>query len=442
MNPCFSQDLPKLIDPEGKFDPEDYSFVIKEYIFGVEGFEHNPSISLTPGSLVKLVTAVETVKKGVKPFRTYVSRIFLSNSKGNNYSAIRVKGTGDPTFGSPRFRRQHDLDLIIDSIKVWRAGSDTIFVEDRLISNSPVPGDWKYADLGNYYAAGLWSLNFNDNRFKVTFEQREEPGTKTKIISTEPEPLHFSLVNNVFAGPEGSGDNAYIHGAPYTTRMFINGTIPPGQGTFTIKGADPYPPMQLSLALQEKVRQNGLKNVVCLGDPPLGRPISLTNSRADHFNREIIMTSPGVDEMIGYMLRKSDNLLAERFFDDQSSFPDEYGFKVVDGSGLSRSNRLNSKGMVDYLRLLDTNVRNKLLDLLPGSGEGTLSNRFKGGKLVGRVVAKTGSMSGVRCLAGYIVDEGKPTHVFCYMINTESTADAIELQKRMDNYLESLDLVH
>ena len=51
-------------------------------------------------------------------------------------------------------------------------------------------------------------------------------------------------------------------------------------------------------------------------------------------------------------------------------------------------------------------------------------------------------MSGVRCLAGFIVDDGKPTHVFCYMVNTESTAEAIELQKRMDNYLESLDLVH
>ena len=57
--------------------------------------------------------------------------------------------------------------------------------------------------------------------------------------------------------------------------------------------------------------------------------------------------------------------------------------------------------------------------LLPSAGEtGTLKSFLKSSPLHGKIVAKTGSLNGVQCYAGYAIDAiGVPTHVVVIMVN-------------------------
>ena len=437
---AFSQSVTKSIDPKGDFDPAQYGIMVLKLRNDSLIVDHNSSKSFIPASLVKLVTATGVLRRDLNT-ETIIKAKTCTGNKKHQYRIFQISGTGDPTFCSPRFGRKRDLARIVDSLVSWKAGQDSIFIENEALMSSPVPGDWKYADLGNYYAAGLWTLNYQDNRFKVVFRQQSSPGMKCRIERTIPENLPFRLKNNVLAGHPGSGDNAYIFGGPYSTRLYINGTIPPGNETFTIKGAHPEPPEQIARDLRDLLKKRKLNSPVVVGTNKAKKWIWL-GQETPYWTRNLTLRGPSTQKMLGLMLKKSDNLLAEYLYHKGNSKPKGEGIKVVDGSGLSKENRLNPKWVVRLLSDLLDSEKRELCESLPVGGEsGTLSKRFKDTKLESRVYAKTGSMSGVQCLAGYIVENEMPTYAFCYMINTEKNIDAQVLQNRMDKYLESLDLV-
>jgi D-alanyl-D-alanine carboxypeptidase/D-alanyl-D-alanine-endopeptidase (penicillin-binding protein 4) len=78
--------------------------------------------------------------------------------------------------------------------------------------------------------------------------------------------------------------------------------------------------------------------------------------------------------------------------------------KIVDGSGLSNYNMITSRILLNVLRYAHSkpDIYALLTESLPHSGvDGTLKNRMTSKSTRGRIVAKTGSMTGVSTLAGY-----------------------------------------
>ena len=83
---------------------------------------------------------------------------------------------------------------------------------------------------------------------------------------------------------------------------------------------------------------------------------------------------------------------------------DPHGYHQADGSGLSRKNLATPKSLVEILRVMDeTPGTEDYLNTLPVAGKrGTLHHRFHQTPAYGIVVAKTGTISGVRSLSGYL----------------------------------------
>jgi serine-type D-Ala-D-Ala carboxypeptidase/endopeptidase (penicillin-binding protein 4) len=83
---------------------------------------------------------------------------------------------------------------------------------------------------------------------------------------------------------------------------------------------------------------------------------------------------------------------------------DPTGFRQVDGSGLSRSNRVKPRTLVSILQTMQTTDTTGLFyDSLSVAGvSGTLRNRFHNTPVEGRLRAKTGTLNGVRALSGYL----------------------------------------
>jgi serine-type D-Ala-D-Ala carboxypeptidase/endopeptidase (penicillin-binding protein 4) len=81
------------------------------------------------------------------------------------------------------------------------------------------------------------------------------------------------------------------------------------------------------------------------------------------------------------------------------------GLRIVDGSGLSRSDRLTARALVAILRAawLDPAIRATFVRALPVAGvNGTLKRRFRSGPAHWRVRAKTGTTEIACALAGYV----------------------------------------
>ncbi|HAC65752.1 MAG TPA: peptidase S13, partial [Cyanothece sp. UBA12306] len=83
---------------------------------------------------------------------------------------------------------------------------------------------------------------------------------------------------------------------------------------------------------------------------------------------------------------------------------DPKGFRLADGSGLSRRNAATPKSLVTTLRVMYyAPGKDMFYASLPVAGRsGTLRNRMKNTPAQGTVLAKTGTLRGVRALSGYI----------------------------------------
>ena len=93
------------------------------------------------------------------------------------------------------------------------------------------------------------------------------------------------------------------------------------------------------------------------------------------------------------------------------------GVTLIDGSGLSRSNKVTADFINGILKALGDNE--EYASFMPLAGqEGTLSEFLKGTVLDAYVAMKTGSMNGIQCYAGYKLDEEfAPTHSIVIIMN-------------------------
>jgi len=114
---------------------------------------------------------------------------------------------------------------------------------------------------------------------------------------------------------------------------------------------------------------------------------------------------------------------------------DPNGLVVADGSGLSRRNYVSPRNMVAVLRYMYRSANAKaFVDSLPVAGrDGTLKNRMKGTAAEGSVQAKTGYLSGVCCLSGYVTTASGEPLAFSIMLNNHlcPAAEAKAVQDRI-----------
>ncbi len=112
---------------------------------------------------------------------------------------------------------------------------------------------------------------------------------------------------------------------------------------------------------------------------------------------------------------------------------------LKDACGLSPMDAVPASVFTDLLVYADKVVGETLGRSLPVAGkDGGLSGYCIGATaLKGRMQAKTGSMSGVRCLAGYLTTTGNERMAFTVLIN-HYTCTASQLQKAVGKFLQSL----
>lgn len=95
------------------------------------------------------------------------------------------------------------------------------------------------------------------------------------------------------------------------------------------------------------------------------------------------------------------------------------GWDLSDGSGMSSYNRVSPRGSVKLLRWVAAQPWGaQFRDTLPIAGvDGTLSRRFKGTPLEGKLVAKTGTLNQTNALAGYFTGASGRNYTFAFYAN-------------------------
>src|SRR5262249_40792369 len=167
--------------------------------------------------------------------------------------------------------------------------------------------------------------------------------------------------------------------------------------------------------------------IINLQSPPLSLIAAQTLKPSQNLYTELILRSLGIVTKANYSQTDEDaGLEAVRSFLRQAGV-DGHELVLNDGSGLSRNDMITANASVQLLTFMSRHRYAAIFrDALPIAGvDGTLKNRMKGTPAEGNLRAKTGTLSSVASLSGYVTSAGGEHLVFSMMLNNYAEVDSV-----------------
>ncbi len=418
-------------------------------------FEINSGKLFIPASVLKIVTTASALEILGPEYRFktivgYSGKIVNGTLHGN----LIVVGGGDPALGSEYFKDHYFAPHFLESWaqQIRAAGikriQGNLILDGSLYDSEKIPTTWIWEDMGNYYGAGTSALTVYDNQFRITFRSPKVAGMPTEIISVYPKMDGLSFQNEVLSSDINS-DQAYVFGSPIDGKRVIHGTIPKNRRAFTIKASNPFPENLLADDFLKHLANEGVF---------LNGQIVFNREENSGFNQIYLTESPTLAEIVKVLNYESVNLFAEHLIKQIAAEKTgvgnrETGLKIIadfwekegldirqlfmeDGSGLSHFNAVSPAFLTSVLQKMANASKNSFsfTESLPTAGQGTL-NHFSAQNFPEKsLVAKSGSMTRVRCYAGFIHSKSGKNLTFCIMANHFSGSHQ-KLISEMENLL-------
>jgi len=389
-------------------------------------FKYNEKLLLRPASNQKILTTAagylflgEDYKFKTSVYHTGEVKDSICNGD------IYIVGGFDPDFSS------RDLDSLVSEIKHYgikeirgNLYSDVSAMDSLFWGNG-----WMWDDDPEPYAAYLTPMNINKNSIHVVYE----PGKigKKAIIEIIPK-TNFLQLNNSSLTID-TGKTAIKITRDWINRnntILVNGNITRTSKRDTISLSVFNPTFYFLNLMKESIEQNGISfkgkvdtltlsiqaNKIFSYERNLEPVISNTNKISDNLSAEMILRALALNSSN----KPATAAKGIRFIDSLITLAglNPKNYRLVDGSGLSNYNLLSAELLTEILKYYyfkKPDLFSKLLSSFPISGvDGTLSNRMKESKVFKRVHGKTGSLSGVSNLSGYL--ESKNGHMIAFSI--------------------------
>ena len=382
-------------------------------------YAYNSQKLLMPASTNKLYTcaaALHFLKNDYK-FQTKI----LKNNKN-----VILKGGGDPDL------KIEKLDSLAMIVSKNISKIDTLFFDDTMIDSMNYGEGWMWDEGPWWYAAPIGGLSVNDNCIdfyvkpgKLGNACKIDYYPKTSYIKIE---NHSRTVNDTIDFQKLKIERDWVSNKNIFT---VTGEILDTTDLDTLYRNIYDPSLFTATIFKELLEDNGTK-VRYLSKKP--QDLSKYNTLATHLSDSLLISAIN-------LMNESDNLTAELFvklmgamdtipgtwnngIDSIKSFLsreveiDTSQIKLADGSGVSRYTLTSSDQLISLLTwVYKSQHKNDFISTLPGGGwpKSTLEKRLV--KEGDKVRAKTGGLSGVRNLAGYIESSKYGPVAFSILMN-------------------------
>ena len=388
-------------------------------------FQYNSDRNFIPASNNKVISSFAALSLLGKDFR-FITEFYTGGElkNGTLFGGLYIKAYGDPSLTTD------DLKGVVRELKrkgIRKIKGD-IYLDDSYFDSINYGKGWKREWRGDYYCPPIDAFSLNYNTIDVTIKPRKR--WESPIVEITPSAYIMNINNTaqsskykskLVVSQDSSGKNLYIKGK-------IN--VKSSPQTYTISVLNPATYFGLvfrNLLIAEGIEFDG--QIIIKHTPPWATVFYTHYSQPLHeiineFNKESV-------NIIGESLVKTlgakyigqpgswDNgsYVISKFIKDSGVGPD---IDFADGSGLSRYNRVSPKVMANVLALAynQSDFSYEYMSSLPVAGiDGTLKKRFRRSNIKGRVAAKTGYLSGVRALSGYVYARDGEILVFSVISN-------------------------
>lgn len=390
---------------------------------------------LVPASNQKIVTSAVALDALGPDFRFRTPVLASGELRDSTlFGDLLIVGRGDPSV-SDRVSGDAMLPLLAmaDSLRARgiRHVRGRVLPHGNAFPDANVGHAWEYDDLSTSSGAAIDELLFNDGiaTIQVHAGQRvgEAPHARTAPARTFP---RLRIEALTVARGAGRDSVAQLSAAKDTVRgeIVVSGTIPAGDSaSMTVTYRDP------SEAFVAAVREAMQARGITFGDSAL--------PPAPRLDTLFVMQSPTLAQILPAFMKPSQNQIGEMLFKTVAlqrtdtgagrvsrrligerlrgwgAAPD--GFLVWDGSGLSRQDLISPETLV---RVLDAMRRGPhflvYYDAFPVAGvDGTLRTRMRSTTAEANVRGKTGTLSNVRSLSGYVTTADGRQLLFSVLCN-------------------------
>lgn len=395
------------------------SISVKDVNTGKTVYSLNDQILLHPASVQKLLTIVPSLEV-----------------LGNDYEFrtelyLRGKDTYIIKLGADPYLSIDDLKILIG--KIDKNNVKKIYIDSSIIEKKDWGEGWQWDDDLNISMPRFNAYNLDNNLYKITVIPTEI-GKKGNIININKAQIVF--INNVITGDVDdirvTRDNIVA-----SNMLKLDGTV-----------KNPYlisiPNNNLKRYFEFKLTELLESRNIYLKEP-------FENSLTRKDDKYIASVTHSISQAVDDVLKNSNNMVSEvigkiasaKSFNKQGSDIDAVNLynsyfkkigldysriRIVDSSGVSKNNLIYADFVSEFLV---KNKDNKILEQMAYPGVGTLSERMT--PLKSNLKAKTGTLSDISSISGFLTTKKDNKYAFCIIINDPNSKNSDK--KNLENYI-------
>lgn len=378
-------------------------------------FEKNSRLLLRPASNMKLLATATAFSLLERDFQFNTTlHVDSLDKNGTVHGNLYLRGGGNPDL------RLTDLDSIVSQIKQLRIRRITgdIVSDNSYYDTTWFGRGWMWDDEPFSHGAPISALSINENCVKVTVQAGRKHGDPA-IVAIEPQTSYVSIINTARTVSDSVISPLRI------VRQFQNRS-----NTIEIKGdillneggkselVSVWKPELFAATLlkeylqKDKILNNGIvrngltppgSRLLLTHTFPLDSVIHKTNKMSSNLSAESLLRTISKQSDSAYGTSEHGISLSNKYL--ASVGLDTLAFLIADGSGVSYYNLVSPETIVSLLLTIarDSTLFQRFYDSLPIAGiDGTLRSRMKGTPALGNLRAKTGTLSGISSLSGYV----------------------------------------
>ena len=418
--------------PENKL-----SIILEDSESGERLISINPSTTRSPGSVTKIFTAFAALDLLGEAYQ-WRTDAFIEKENNNKeiVDHLLIRGGGDPSFS---LKDLEELILNIRAKGIREIRDDIYFDQTFFRQRKKSTAKFDKSPLRPYNTMHS-SLIVNSNKIDLSFNLNEQTGKPD--ITPLFLPIGIEIENNLSVG---SGKCKDFRSKVTFDEKFRKQTL-----TILINGVYPAQCKNLDHDLAITRTEHyffGVFKKLWLNS---GGTINGYYKKKNKSNKHVLVAHVFSEELstaLEMMLKESDNLTARNIFLSLPEFSKRkelrnsrkllYGSmkennihwhfrNIIDnGSGLSRVTRIKAESVMSLIQEIDQGTKfSSIKSMLPISGvDGTLKNIYQSKLLRGQLRLKTGTLNGVRCLAGFITTKSGNEYRFVFMHNNYDEYD-------------------
>ncbi len=451
--PAPSDELIQLLNEkfnDARFSDAIWGAKIKSLETGKVWYERNADQLLTPASNEKIPTSAATLEI-LGPDYTFKTTFtaFGEVKEGILHGELVAWGNGDPTLYTRFMKSPTELfETVAEVLKQKGISTITgnIVGDDNAFDDVHIGEGWKPGYLDAWYAAEFGPLQLNENYVDI---QITPPTTAEGSVSIEPNlpSNYYEIINKIEVVTSGDS-SMYASRENGTRTIVLSGKAVVGKSGVERSPTVPNPTLWYTTVLKETLEKNGITvqgEAVDIDDAS-GALLAALQTQPSALVLE--HRSAPLSEILTGLMKRSQNMYAETMprlvaWEETGKGTFDAGKELiaielermgvekganhyVDGSGLSNLNKISPNHIISILEYMSkTSTHGELWkSMQPIAGvDGTLSRRMKGTPAEGNVRAKTGTISGVRALSGYVTTADGEELVFSFIVNNSTASN-------------------